>query len=70
MKKQLLFAGAVVAGIVFSAAAINAQRPGGLGPRGAGIGQGIGQGQGPGQGPGQGFGRGGAVVNFQDVVTL
>lgn len=54
MKKQLLFAGAVVAGIVLSAAAINAQRPGGLGPRG---GAGIGQGLGPGQG--QVVGRGG-----------
>lgn len=61
MKKQLLFAGAVVAGIVLSAAAIDAQRPGGLGPRG---GAGIGQGPGPGVGRGgfrggPGLGRGG-----------
>lgn len=55
MRKQLAFAGVVVAGLVLTMAVANAQRPGGSGP-GGGLGQGVGQGQGPGQG--QGFGPG------------
>ena len=57
MRKQLAFAGVVVAGLVLTMAVANAQRPGGRGP-GGGLGQGVGQGQGPGQGFGQGQGFG------------
>jgi Spy/CpxP family protein refolding chaperone len=62
MRKQLVFAGVVVAGLVLTMAVANAQRPGGLG-FGPGFGQGMGpgfgrQGGGPG-GPGGMFGRGG-----------
>lgn len=55
MKKQLIYAGVVMVGLVATMAVAHAQRPGGLGPRG-GAGQGVGQGQGP--GPGQGLGQG------------
>ena len=51
MKKQMAFAGVVVAGLVLTMAVASAQRPGG------GPGQGFGQGQGLGQGMGPGFGR-------------
>lgn len=51
MKKQMAFAGVVVAGLVLTMAVASAQRPGG------GPGQGVGQGQGLGQGMGPGFGR-------------
>lgn len=61
MKKHLVMSGVVVMGLVFAAATINAQRPGGFGPRGGG--QGLGPGQGQGLGAGQGrlgmMGRGG-----------
>ena len=62
MKKLLVFAGVVVAGLVITMVAVNAQRAGGRGPGG---GQGVGQGQGQGFGPGfgrQGGGPGGPGV--------
>lgn len=51
MRKQLAFAGVVVAALVVTMAVTHAQRPGGMGRLGGG------PGQGPGQGFGQGFGR-------------
>lgn len=67
MRKQLAFAGVVVAGLVVTMAVASAQRPGGMG-QGRGPGQGIGQGQGfgpgfgrQGGGPGGPGGRGGGM---------
>lgn len=59
MKKHMVFAGVLVAGLVMSIAVANAQRPGGMGLRGGRQGQVVGQGPGQGFGPGAGrFGGG------------
>ena len=58
MRKQWVFAGVVAAVLVATVAVTSAQRPGGMGPRGGGMGQGLGPGQGFGPGQGQGLGQG------------
>ena len=69
MKKQLAFAGVVIAGLVVTMAAVNAQRPGGLGPRGGGHGSILGSGVVPGGGERRSH-SGPTVISIRRILLL